>query len=330
MDWLYQKYREKNLVIKETAKLIGIILFIIILLRVDFNIVNEILKSGDTFLMVFGLLGFVIGLFMMSIRYCLIMQYQNIIIPIFNAVNIYFLSTFWELITPARVGTLSRIGFLQEYNVNVTKSIYNIIIEKAIDLISIFIFLYLSFTVIILKIDHQNIKYVTGINLLFIVFLAFIFIKKKYIKNMLLKISVNNINFYELFENVFYEKNLILILLFTFGVRVIHFICIFLLTQAFSLNVPFLKVIFCVTSSNIIALIPISIFGIGTRDAWMIFVFKWFGYSSEMAILFSSFSLVVYVEVLIFCGIWQIFSKQKRIYKKEQIKSEHDVNTLLN
>lgn len=61
-----------------------------------------------------------------------------------------------------------------------------------------------------------------------------------------------------------------------------------------SLNIPLdlFGIAFCITIANLVALLPISIFGLGTREGAMILLFSMFGLSRELAIVFSLMFLV--------------------------------------
>ena len=67
------------------------------------------------------------------------------------------------------------------------------------------------------------------------------------------------------------------------------------MSKAVQADITYLQLVTAVSISSIISLIPISVAGIGTRDAFLIFIFSQWGIAKEKAMLFSFCFLAVYL-----------------------------------
>ncbi|MCX5752609.1 MAG: lysylphosphatidylglycerol synthase domain-containing protein, partial [Candidatus Krumholzibacteria bacterium] len=67
----------------------------------------------------------------------------------------------------------------------------------------------------------------------------------------------------------------------------------YLIADALDISISFLNIAFCISAANLISLLPISISGIGTRDATMIAMFSMLHLSRESAVSFSIMFLFI-------------------------------------
>ena len=88
------------------------------------------------------------------------------------------------------------------------------------------------------------------------------------------------------------------IYLFSVAAFGLYFASIFFLTVGLGLGLSFFKVVLIMTITSLIAFIPISFMGIGTRDAGLIVVFSFFGYSPEQAVALSLALLLLRIAVV--------------------------------
>jgi uncharacterized membrane protein YbhN (UPF0104 family) len=58
------------------------------------------------------------------------------------------------------------------------------------------------------------------------------------------------------------------------------------------------------TITSLVAMIPISFLGIGTRDAGLLAVFKWFGHTPEQAIALSMALLSLRIAIVLMGSIF--------------------------
>lgn len=79
----------------------------------------------------------------------------------------------------------------------------------------------------------------------------------------------------------------------------IYFLCIYFLSLGLKIELDFFQVILIMTITSLVAMIPISFLGIGTRDAGLLAVFKWFGHTPEQAIALSMALLLLRIAIVL-------------------------------
>ena len=89
-------------------------------------------------------------------------------------------------------------------------------------------------------------------------------------------------------------RQLVLATSMTFLGWIIYILTMYLLVLSIDIHIPFLYLATCVSIAAVITLIPITISGIGTRDATLIILFSYLGLSKEPAIAFSLTILFMY------------------------------------
>ena len=88
-------------------------------------------------------------------------------------------------------------------------------------------------------------------------------------------------------------------LLITFIAYALFFLQSYFIALAINIPLPLLFIVFAVSSASLAASLPISIWGIGTREAVFVFTFKTIGISTENAL---SFSFLLFVINYLCCG----------------------------
>ncbi|MBA7640673.1 hypothetical protein ES703_48344 [subsurface metagenome] len=94
------------------------------------------------------------------------------------------------------------------------------------------------------------------------------------------------------------KSRLVIPLLITIFAYIIFYTQGYLIAKSLSIPVSFFYLVFCLSLASLVALIPISIFGIGTRDATLIVLFSTQGLTEEAAVSLSlALLFVFYVSV---------------------------------
>ena len=75
---------------------------------------------------------------------------------------------------------------------------------------------------------------------------------------------------------------------------ILYYLTVYLLAASINIHIPFFFLVACVSITAVITLIPISISGIGTRDAVLILLFAQLGLSQESAVAFAVMILFMY------------------------------------
>lgn len=282
---------------------IGIFLFIYLFYKIDVSIFFLNIKNANHLLLIFSLVPSTIVLFLRGFKWWILTKALNTEISYKKSVVGYLLGASLGAITPARIGNFIRIKFLRENTKKpIQFTVMNIIIDNILDLLIILsmsiisiIFLFYFFGITIVPFF-----YITFF--LLVITLSFItVIKRKFFYSIikpllffLVPTKYKNIfkrNF-KIIHNIIIilEKNYILLLL-SILVNALSWIfsilACFIIAKAIGINISIIYVLIVISISSLISLLPISISGIGTREATTIFLLSFKGISPELAILFS-------------------------------------------
>ncbi len=272
--------------IKRYLPIIGIGLFIYILIRVGISqIIDEITKANLFFLLVAMFFVFA-ALITGTLKWFVIAHKQKIKVPFWEAFRINLMCFFYGFITPSKVGHIMRAGYLKKYNnQHLGKGVSNYVLDKMMDLFSL-VFLAIVFSFTFRNLISINYFYFALIGLTFLVFLLIIF-RKEYRSKSILKVfyrlipkkmkgKVKN-EFHLFYKDMPKKKYFILFFLF----HVINWVVIYTITFfvgiSLGINISFLYFLAILPIATLIGQIPITISGLGIREATMIKLFGLLG-----------------------------------------------------
>jgi len=293
---------------KIIVKYLGLLFLIIILIKIDFSGIYGLLAKTDNIILIFTILINIPHIFIKSIRWNLLLRQQGICLTYINSLTIYFSSLYLGFITPGRLGEFSKVLYLNKYeNVPIAKALPSVVIDRIFDLILLIILS--SYGIWRMKLlEVEGTIYVVTIILILFVIVVKLKIKDwtsayKYLIFRFLPDKINS-SVYNSVETIMAEAKIFLsirltyIMLLTVLGYTIFFIQCYLLAK--SLNIPLNIVYICIFMSigNLISFIPISISGLGTRDATLIFLFSLKDIQPEVAV---SYSMLIFFTFFI-CG----------------------------
>jgi len=287
---------------KRYLAIIGILLFVFILSKVNLEQVFLILSNIDLHLFLLGFFLLLLSICFKGVKWKIILSCQNQKISIFEAVKIFFIGLFLSMITPGRIGDFSRAVYANKNNIDLPIGIASVILDRLID---IGILLLLSFVAIIGFMSFFNaviipVEIIISILALFCLGLILLF-KEKYLKilvrpffniivpeKMKKKFSFGSVKFFDSLKIVKNKPILFLSAIFL-GVLnwIVQIIIFYLFAMALSINVPLEFMFLIAPILSLLDLVPISVSGLGTRDAAVIFFFSFLSINSELAIAFS-------------------------------------------
>jgi uncharacterized protein (TIRG00374 family) len=294
--------------------IVGIIIFIGILFTID------IAKSID--LLAHTRLSCAAVVFILSIpvlwlkswrwRFLLGMQDINCRMTfIFTAV---LSSIYLGLLTPGRLGEFSKVYFLKkEHPMAIGEAFSSVLIDRFLDLLLLIV---VGFSgVVILSMGADWILVIAGsltvaltagyilLNVNFSRKIFQLFLKWPWIAKIADRYDLKDSGFLSSLEKLRRVKLLIPVLATCVAYLVFFYQC-FLMAVALDIQITFLQVVYCISVANVVALIPISIYGIGTRDAVLIYLFSILGLGREEAVGFSLLFLIIqYGSTALFGGI---------------------------
>ena len=285
--------------------LFGIFIFIFILSRIDLSKTLEILLNANILYLAVALTLIILSFPIKAMRWQLLMKAQNIDYSLKDSTVMYAAAVYMGVITPGRIGDFIKVFYLKNDNHSFGKSFASILSDRLFDLISLLLLGYVGMLLFITLFEREIIilSCIFAGTILLVIFFIY---KKDFSMGILEYISSNfiperyreraNTSFSDLCNGIktLTINQFTLATFITFFGWIIYFLTMYLLALSIDINIPFLYLATCVSISAVITLIPISISGIGTRDATLIILFSYLGLSKESAIAFSVMILFMY------------------------------------
>lgn len=286
---------------------IGILIFLyIIFYKIDFLKIKKIILSANYNFIILGIVLTFIMLLIQAWRWNYLKKIQNINYSFKDSFLIYGSGIYFGTITPGRLGDLIKILYLKEGGHSTGKSAVSVIIDRLADLIFLLAVGYFSMF-FFAKLFISEIIIITVIILL--IFVAILFLKSNLLKNLINKLFslfvpekykqliVLNLKDLTTEFKTYRLKNYFVIFILTALAWLLYYLQVFFLAKSIDLgDITFSYLAMSVTIAAIVTLLPISIYGLGTRDAALLFLLSLININPEKTITFSM--LILFVSLL--------------------------------
>jgi glycosyltransferase 2 family protein len=267
---------------------IGIALFIYLLIKLDVTKVFGEFKNLNWSYISIALILTVVFFIIQTLKWFVIARKQKINVPFAEAFKINTISNFYGFITPSKLGSIIRINYLKKYGGDTGKGISNFVVDKILDLSSLFVLaIVFGFVFYGKKIIPHN-----YLNLILIIFLimglSFLFFYKKELSKPVLRFIYKHLVpkkmkekgkiIFESFYNDLPSLGfLFIVFIINIATWIINSISIYFLGLSLGINVGFIPFLVILPISTLITQIPITINGFGTRELALINLFGLFG-----------------------------------------------------
>lgn len=283
--------------------LVGVILFIYIISRIDLNQTISIIASANLFLIILSVIMLLLTIISRTLRWKVIIKATGFDISLKDCFLLWLKGFFWGAVTPGRVGDLSRSQFLtNKIEISLGRSLLTVIIDRVFDILAILSLSTLGVLTIphILKIGVFSLRNLLILLVIFGLCLYILANRKLTIKilgplfNLLVPSKVKETtktNFNEFYKalELLKEKKLYLftsIMVTVFSWLVVG-IATYTLALSLDLDISYWYILVSVAIGSAVALLPISISGLGTREATFIFLFSLINIAPEEAVSLS-------------------------------------------
>jgi len=289
--------------IKKYLFFIGLFLFIFIISKINFFELFANFKKIDLKFLIFALLMSFPLFFFKSLCWNYLKKRQGINYSLKNSILMNGAGLYFGIITPGRSGEIIRALYLKKDGHSIGKSLVSLFLDRLSDLIFLLIFTVIGLA-IYLSVFHEKIIYsliliiITTISIFFIIKTPVLKFFGKKLFYLLVPSKLQNswkINIQEFINDlkIYNSKNYLIIFLLTACSWTAYYIQMFILTKGLNINVNFLYLAIVVTITGLITILPISISGIGTRDAALILLFTPLSIPLEKIITFSALILAL-------------------------------------
>lgn len=280
---------------KKSIKAIGPLILVFFLIKiVDPGKVAEHLREIKIGYFVLSFLFFPLVISVGTFRWWFICRYLKLETTFRSLFPIYYISRFLSILPVTGVFALSRIIYLKEEGKPAGTTAISIILDKLVDILGLLFFG--LFAVFFLP---QNL--LTGIPIWIIYVIAiclisavFVFSKRlwkgfrrfleRYLNQKFSRIGADLEAEMARFWSNISIKIILMFLMIGVAVGLIRSLVLYVLALSINIQAPFAMMVGCRALIGIVNIIPVSIGGLGTRDAVLLFVLPLVGVSSEAAL----------------------------------------------
>lgn len=306
--------------LKTTIRFTGILIFLYIVSLINKKELLSIFTYKihfTSFVVSIALLP--IGIVIKSYRWFVISRAFNTKLSFLNAYYIYLKSLVYRNISPGGIGgDISRIIHIKNHQaLDTTKSIFIILLDKIYDFIFIF---FLGIIVLLYHIykDYLLLFLFSLGSLVIIYFLINLFLNNQKMLSFFKKNKfISAPELFNSFENIKKKLSLTLnikCIIITFISQIIIYIQVYFICKALYLEFAAYYIVLISSLTALISFLPISIAGIGNRDALVIYIFSLSNIKIEYAVLFSTLYLIVfYIGTSILGGLTFFFNPLNRM-----------------
>lgn len=290
---------------------IGLILFALILLRIDLNEAYATLKQVNLWFVLLSI-GIQLGaLVIATSRWQVILRQLNIHVPFHRSFIHQLIGTSAALLTPGQLGEFVKVVYHRREGFPAAESALSVVLDRLCDLFVLLAFGFISLVVLI-GIPPGWVAAIlaafAGLGIGLIVFLR----KKQDISHWLATVFVRmspkaykdavRQNAERLAERVvsFDRKFITTILAISLGNYILLLMRVYAIILAVHIVMPLWYFIMAVPLLRLVGLLPISVLGIGTRDVTSIYLYGQVGVPATSALVSSTLGLLtLQVQTLI-------------------------------
>ena len=279
--------------------IIGFILLAVILWKIDLGQAGYYLKNVNGWYLLLAYPFLMLNIYLKSIRWNLLMRSQGVRLPVFKTFYVYLWGYYFGTVTPGRIGEISKAIYFQDRFDNLGRAFVPVVVDRIYDLGIRFVLLFILYPLYSSLFEFRFIGFFILIAIIGVG--VVILIRMKSIRNIVTKFSrfvipkkfyaviMSNISGFvnDMVNMITSIKVVSVSAMITLVSYLFYFILAYSIQKSFNIDMDFTYNIFCVVITSLAAIVPISISGLGVREAVMIYLFANVGLGKEAAVLFS-------------------------------------------
>jgi len=278
---------------------IGLLLLAVILWKIDFNEVMQYLKNVNYWYLLLAYPFLMLNISLKSVRWNFLMRSQGVQLPLSKTLYVYLWGYYFGTVTPGRIGEISKAIYFQDKFENLGRAFVSVVVDRLYDIGIRVALLFILYPLYSNLFEFRFIGFL--IMLVMVGAGGIVLIRMKSIRNIVSKMSEFVIpkKFYSVIKSnisgfindmvnmITSVKVVSVTSMITFVSYLFYFIMAYSIQKSFNIEMDFTYNIFCVVLTSLAAVVPISISGLGVREAVMIYLFSNIGLGKEAAVLFS-------------------------------------------
>ncbi len=283
-------------------RLIGLAILIYLVLTIDLHLYVSYFREIEVSGIIYASLLVLLIYFIKSFRWKILLQSQDIHYKYRDTFLSFTSSNFIAFITPGRLGEFAKVIYLRnDLGTALSRSISSVVTDRLFD---VYILLFFGFFGIIKTGIGSTV--VLFVFILVSLLFPFLLFNKRILDKwvailshlpLLRKIVSGKDESVKQFKEGFLQLlsvRLIPAAILSLISYLLLYLAAWFLTGSIHIQISLLNIILVVSVANILSFLPISISGLGTREAVFIFFLSRFGYSSEQALVFSTLFFVCF------------------------------------
>jgi uncharacterized protein (TIRG00374 family) len=275
---------------------------------------SHILSVNKAYFILSALLSFPF-FFLKALRWKYLMNRQGIGISAKLASSRYFSALYMGLITPARVGELTKVMYIKRSGHSFGKALFSVFFDRLFDIIALggFTLIGLLWFSGVLGFDTSYLIAVISLSLLLLFLLLW---RKNLFRKVLialftllmprnLRIRAKD-SFRDFLSDlgILNARTIIITAAFTLASIAVYYLQAYLLALALGISISSFYLAFAVSLATFAAILPVSVLGIGTRDAALLYMLAYAGISAELTIAYSALVLVNILILALFSSFF--------------------------
>ena len=297
--------------IKFILHLIGPLIFLYIIFQIDYSALLETIKIVRIPLLSLSFILMVLEIIIKSWRWETILAALSIHIAKIKSVELFWLGVFVGVVTPGRTGELIKVYFLKNKGYDIFRSFFSIILDRIIDIVFLLFLGVLIFIFYLQAIGTYLFLFASIFLLLITIILTSINKESRthQFLNHFIKIVIpfdldnyNRFTFNKFWRGVsgLKVKDILFFIIYLLIGWLLYLLSRYAIALSIGLELSFISIITIFVSVAIVSALPVSIAGLGTREAVIIYFFNISGFSLETAL---AFSLLVFVIDLVVASL---------------------------
>jgi len=286
--------------------LVGVILFVVILSRINISQLLSVIFNSNYLLLFLSFLIVVIEVTIRSAKWKVLINIFNKKYNFKDALQTYLIGFAFGSVTPSKTGDLVKIIDLKnKTNIDMKRCFSISVFDRIIDFLILIFTAIISTSTAVLVFTNLDPILIPILVILLVLFLSLLFCLTKYSKIMLK-------SFYYLIPKIFKDKvrdiyhafrEIIHIARNDFSFTLYAFLNLFawvvsyfvpyIIARSIGLNISILYFLLLIPIIGVVEVLPISLFGIGSRDITLLVLFSPLGLKKEEIIGISMLLLLI-------------------------------------
>lgn len=280
---------------------------------------KEIIKTISTIsasLVILVLLIFLINIILGSWKIFILFNALKTKLNFFSLLKHYTISWFLSFFTPAKIGQFSLVYFLKKERVKVGESSAVFVVDKIIGLTTLFILSISGFFIFFKTSEALKIVLISLFLISFLSFASLSRVGKNLIKKIILRRYSKVFVGFSKAESLILKKKSLILKNFVISMAnwVINAVSVYILFVGFNQKISLFSVVSINAVLGMISFIPISISGLGVREASAVFFFSKLGI--EPVIVLTTFIFLSIINYLLAVIVITIFLNRRTLLTK--------------